>query len=52
MSSKIMKFQNIADERVTRLIFACSHVSFARGVTLLDLDLFWGVQSRTRHWAI
>ena len=30
---------------------AYSHMSFVGGVTLLDLDLFWGVQSGTRHWA-
>ena len=31
--------------------FARSHVSFIGGVTLLGPDLFWEVQSRTRHWA-
>jgi len=51
MSSKIMKFQNSMDERVTGPAFARSHVSSARGVTLLDSNLFWGVQSRTPHWA-
>ena len=31
--------------------FTRSHVSLVGGVTLLDSDLFWGVQFGTRHWA-
>lgn len=32
-------------------VFAHSHVSFTGSVTLLDPDLFWGIQSKTWHWA-
>ena len=32
-------------------LFARTHMSSPRGVTLLDPDLFWGVKLGTRHWA-
>ena len=33
------------------VVFVHGHVSSVGGVTLLDPNLFWGVQSGTRHWA-
>ena len=31
--------------------FVHGHVSSIEDLTLLNPDLFWGVQSETRHWA-
>ena len=36
---------------VSRAVFVRSHMSSAGAVTLLNPDLFWRVQSGTRHWA-
>ena len=51
LNIKSSLFILLVTNKLSEVVFcAHSHVPFG-GVTLLGLDLFWGGQPGTRHWA-